>query len=65
MGNYYEFLRLKDLNYSKYELGEITNAREYNSDNTTQLDVEGMKLLLKKLKFIQAASRGEVIDPEE
>ena len=69
MGNYYRIPPdLRDLNYSKYiDSGEeeITNAREYNSDNTTQLDVEGMKLLLKKLKFIQAASRGEVIDPEE
>jgi UDP-glucose 4-epimerase len=43
----------------------ITNADEYNSDNTERLDVKGMKLLLNKLKFIQAASRGEIIDPEE
>jgi len=59
---------LRDLNYAKYvDIGEedITNAEEYNSDNTEQLDLESMKLLLKKLQFIQAASRGEIVDPEE
>lgn len=59
---------LRDLNYAKYvDLGEesITNSDEYNSDNTERLDVKGIKLLLNKLKFIQAASRGEIIDPEE
>jgi len=69
MGDYYRIPPdLRDLNYGKYvDLGEesITNADEYNSDNTVRLDVEGMKLLLNKLKFIQAASRGEIIDPEE
>ena len=69
MGSYYRIPPdLRDLNYAKYvDLGEegITNADEYNSDNTERLDVEGMKVLLNKLKFIQAASRGEIIDPEE
>jgi len=69
MGDYYRIPPdLRGLNYAKYvDLGEedITNAGEYNSDNTVQLDVEDMKLLLNKLKFIQAASRGEIIDPEE
>ncbi len=69
MGDYYRIPPdLRDLNYAKYvDLGEesITNANEYNSDNTVRLDIEGMKLLLNKLKFIQAASRGEFIDPEE
>jgi len=69
MGDYYKVPPdLRDLNYAKYvDTGEkdITNANEYNSDNTEQLDVEGMKLLLNKLKFIQAASKGEIIDPEE
>ena len=69
MGEYYRVPPdLRDLNYAKYvDLGEerLTNADEYNSDNTEQLDVMGMKLLLNKLKFIQAASKGEVIDPEE
>ena len=69
MGDHYRIPPdLRDLNYAKYvDIGEenITNADEYNSDNTVQLDVEGMKSLLNKLRFIQAASRGEIIDPEE
>jgi len=69
MGDYYRIPPdLRDLNYAKYiDLGEedITNASEYNSDNAERLDAESMKLLLNKLKFIQAASRGEIIDPEE
>ena len=59
---------LRDLNYAKYvNLGDknITDAIEYNSDNTAQLDVKDMKLLLNKLKFIQAASRGEIINQED
>ena len=40
-------------------------TQEYNSENTEQLDIAGVKLLLNKLRFIQAASRGEVVDPEE
>ena len=69
MGDYYRIPPdLRDLNYAKYiDIGEekITNSNEYNSDNTTRLDVEGMKLLLNKLRFIQAASKGKFIDPEE
>ena len=69
MGEYYKIPPdLRDLNYAKYvDIGEdiITNADEYNSDNTYRLDVNGMKLLLNKLSFIQAACRGETIDPEE
>jgi len=69
MGDYYRIPPdLRDLNYAKYiDLGEenITNSDEYNSDNTERLDIEGVKILLSKLKFIQAASRGDIIDPEE
>ena len=69
LGEYYRIPPdLRDLNYSKYiDQGEekITTAHEYNSDNTERLDVEGMKLLLQKLNFIQATLRGEHIDPEE
>ena len=69
MGEYYRITPdLRDWNYSKYvDLGEkkITNASDYNSSNTEQLDVEGMKKLLNKLTFIQAVNRGEIIDPEE
>jgi UDP-glucose 4-epimerase len=69
MGDYYRIPPdLRDLNYAKYvDLGKVNNINkdEYSSDNTTQLDIKGMKLLLNKLNFIQAASRGEIIDPEE
>jgi UDP-N-acetylglucosamine 4,6-dehydratase len=59
---------LRDLNYDKYfDQGEtkITMAEDYNSHNTTRLDVEGMKTLLLKLPFIQAMTRGEYIPPDE
>lgn len=59
---------LRDLNYGKFvEQGEvkISEAVEYNSHNTTRLNVEGMKALLMKLKFMQAIVRGERVEPEE
>lgn len=69
LGGYYRIPPdLRDLNYGKFvEQGEvkITDAVDYNSHNTTQLDVGGMKKLLMKLTFMQAAARGEHIDPEE
>ena len=69
LGDYYRIPPdLRDLNYAKYtDIGEegITNACEYNSDNTVQLNIDGMKQLLNKLKFIQAAAKGVIIDPEE
>jgi UDP-N-acetylglucosamine 4,6-dehydratase len=52
----------RDLNYSKFvEQGEttITSATEYNSHNTQQLDVAGMKALLQKLPYMQRVLRGE------
>ena len=59
---------LRDLNYGKFvEEGEekISHFEDYNSHNTERLSVEGMKKLLMKLSFVQAASRGEYIDLEE
>ncbi|RJX65726.1 NAD-dependent epimerase/dehydratase family protein [Tsuneonella suprasediminis] len=59
---------LRDLNYGKFvEAGEvrISEAEDYNSHNTTRLDVEGMKSLLMKLRFMQAMVRGEHVEPEE
>ena len=58
---------LRDLNYGKFiEQGEvkISSAVDYNSHNTTRLDLEGMKKLLLKLPFIQALLKGEPISPE-
>ena len=69
LGQYYRVPPdLRDLNYGKYvEQGEvrISEAVEYNSHNTTRLDVEGMKTLLMKLRFMQATVRGEHAEPEE
>lgn len=52
----------RDLNYDKFfDEGEagFGQTEEYNSHNTQQLDVEGMKALLMKLDFIQRIVRGE------
>lgn len=59
---------LRDLNYGKFvEQGEvmISEAEDYNSHNTTRLDVAGMKALLLKLPFMQAIARGELAQAEE
>ncbi len=69
LGGYYRIPPdLRDLNYGKYvEQGEvrISEAVDYNSHNTTRLDVPGMQALLKKLPFIQAALDGQQLAPEE
>ncbi len=59
---------LRDLNYGKFvEQGEvkISEAVEYNSHNTTRLDVSGMQALLMKLRFMQGIVKGEHVEPEE
>ena len=58
---------LRDMNYAKFvEQGESSNSEavDYNSHNTSQLDVEGTQALLMKLSFIQAIVRGEKSEPE-
>lgn len=69
LGGYYQVPPdLRDLNYGKYvEQGEIkiSEAVEYHSHNTQRLDVEGMKQLLMKLRFMQAIVKGEYVEPEE
>lgn len=69
LGGYYRVPPdLRDLNYGKFvEEGEsrISVAEDYNSHNTTRLDVEGMKILLRKLAFVKALERGEYMTPEE
>jgi UDP-N-acetylglucosamine 4,6-dehydratase/5-epimerase len=55
----------RDLNYAKFvEQGEqritqSTHGEDYNSHNTTRLDVGAMKALLLKLDFMQRIARGE------
>ncbi|PUE59629.1 UDP-glucose 4-epimerase [Limnohabitans curvus] len=69
LGGYYRVPPdLRDLNYGKFvEQGEvkISEATDYNSHNTIRLDVDGMRELLMKLRFIQALVKGENIEPEE
>jgi UDP-glucose 4-epimerase len=61
----------RDLNYEKFfEVGErrltqSLHGEDYNSHNTTQLDVAGMKTLLLKLDFMQRIARGENAVAEE
>lgn len=53
---------LRDLNYDKFvEQGEvkISQASDYNSHNTTRLNVAGMQALLLKLHLMQSILRGE------
>jgi UDP-glucose 4-epimerase len=68
LGDYYRIIPdARGLNYSKYiVLGEteITEAPDYNSHNTTRLDVEGTKRLLLKLPFIGALLAGKQVEPE-
>lgn len=69
LGGYYRVPPdLRDLNYGKFvEQGEvkISEAVEYNSHNTSRLDVPGMQALLMKLRFMQATLRGEQVEAEE
>jgi UDP-N-acetylglucosamine 4,6-dehydratase/5-epimerase len=60
----------RDLNYAKFvEQGEqrltaSLHGEDYNSHNTTRLDVEGMKSLLLKLDFMRRIVRGELASAE-
>lgn len=69
LGDYYRVPPdLRDLNYGKFvEQGQknISFAEDYNSHNTTRLDVEGMTRLLLKLPFMQAMAQGQSIPPED
>ena len=69
LGGYYRVPPdLRDLNYGKFvEQGEvkISEAIDYNSHNTTQLDISGMQALLMKLRFMQATLCGELAEAEE
>jgi len=69
LGGYYRVSPdLRDLNYGKFfDYGELklSEALEYNSHNTTRLNLSGMQSLLLKLRFMQAAVRGEQVEAEE
>jgi UDP-glucose 4-epimerase len=72
MGDYFRVPPdARDLNYAKFvEEGErritqSTHGGDYNSHNTTRLDVAGMKALLLKLDFIRGIVRGEAAVAED
>jgi len=69
MGDYYRIPPdSRDLNYSKFiENGEpqISQSSDYNSHNTEQLDILGMKNLLIRLDFIHSLLTGEQPQIEE
>jgi UDP-glucose 4-epimerase len=59
---------LRDLNYRKFvEQGEtqISTAVDYNSHNTTRLEVEDMKRLLGRLPAMREIAQGGRFQPEE
>jgi UDP-N-acetylglucosamine 4,6-dehydratase/5-epimerase len=55
----------RDLNYAKFveegerKLTQSSHGEDYNSHNTTRLDVPSMRALLLKLDFMQRIVRGE------
>ena len=57
MGDYYRIpCDTRDLNYDKFFVEgseEVSRIEDYHSHNTRRLDVEGMKQLLLKLRFIR------------
>lgn len=57
MGDYYRIpCDTRDLNYDKFFVEgneQVSRIEDYHSHNTRRLDVEGMKELLLKLKFIR------------
>ncbi len=53
----------RDLNYAQYFSEgepEVASLEEYHSHNTQRLDIEGMKILLKKLPVIKKEILGEI-----
>ena len=61
----------RDLNYAKFvEQGEAritlsSHGEDYNSHNTTRLDVAGMKALLLKLAFMRKIAAGEIAQTDD
>jgi UDP-glucose 4-epimerase len=54
----------RDLNYNKYFVegtSEVSNFEDYNSHNTTRLNIEDIKKLLLKLDYITSELKSEAI----
>jgi UDP-glucose 4-epimerase len=72
MGDYFRVPPdARDLNYAKFvdegerRITQSTHGDDYNSHNTTRLDVADMKALLLKLDFMQRILRGEAAVAED
>ena len=72
LGNYFRVPPdARDLNYAKFvdegesRITQSTHGEDYNSHNTTRLDVAAMKALLLKLDFMQRIVRGEAAVAED
>ncbi len=66
MGGYFRVpADVRDLNYNCYFVEgqeEVSLKEDYNSHNTTRLDVDGMMKLLMKLEIVQKAVNGERVE---
>jgi len=66
MGGYFRVpADVRDLNYNCYFVEgqeEVSLKEDYNSHNTTRLDVDGMMKLLMKLEIVQKAVKGERVE---
>ncbi len=66
MGDYFRVpADVRDLNYNCYFVEgqeDVSLKEDYNSHNTTRLDVDGMMKLLLKLEIVQRALKGEKIE---
>ena len=72
MGDYFRVPPdARDMNYAKFvdqgerRITQSTHGEDYNSHNTTRLDMAGMKALLLKLDFMQRIVRGEAAVVED
>jgi UDP-glucose 4-epimerase len=65
LGDYYRVpADVRDLNYANFfDRGKpaVSEAADYNSHNAARLDVEGMMILLLKLKCVQDALAGKAV----
>lgn len=65
LGDYYRIpADTRDLNYDKYFVDgneKIATIEEYNSENTTRLDIDGVIKKLKTTEFIESVLKGEQV----
>jgi len=68
MGKYYRVMPdHRDLNYDKYFMEgveELSVAQDYNSHNTKQLDLEGVKSMLLSIPYILDSINGKYAQPD-